>query len=544
MRTLLGALLLGAFASCAALADLLPSDGEVSSAGSHCDADTPCSPMLRCIHHICSDDTTAFRQVMVSVMHDNTTQHFTHVDLSERPESDLSLSEELLVRGSVRTTAGKGIESEVVAQLDDNIAGKSVRRTSRTDADGLFSIQLTRGKVWSLRALPVGRDLPPSALVRVGGVQLDRQANTAEVLIVLPNHDAYWRVTGRLTGPNRAPFTTRSPIDDPGSPDTDPNRARLRLLDTQGNRWGLPIDTDATGSFSLLVRPETARITLLLEGGDAAKPALLLGEFSIVGADHSLGDIQLPFSLETSVVKLRARHPSDGQSVACTLRLRPLAAEGIVQFEAQTVEGQVTELVLGSGRYAVDFLPPEHSGLAPVLNVVLDTATIDENSLHASVELPRLVDVTGSLKLEDGLPAIGGMVTFEQRIGQPASDRPGAHGRLVISRSVAVDEDGSFTARMPAGRTSITAIPVTPNPRLVDERTIEHDVPIQLTAGRPVFFTGTVSGHDSPAGLPLAQIRVYSESLEVDGVKVMIGETITDAHGSFSVTLPTIQTDN
>jgi hypothetical protein len=540
MRVHLTALLVAAL--CACDAGFLMLDRDLSQPAS-CNAETPCAPGLRCIHHVCSDDVTAFSKVLVSVVHNNSTQQFTNVDLSERPVCNLALSEERSVGGVVQTTAGKGIESVVVATLDDSIPGEAVRRTARTDDDGAFTLKLTRGKGWSLRALPVGRELPPSAIVHVGGVQLDRSASGTNLVLELPNHDAYWRVHGRLMDFAGTPLETRPPIDNPGAPDTDPNRAKLRLLDVEGRRWGNPIDTDSAGNFSFLLPPDTHQISLLLEGAELTKPAVLLGEHPISSADHDLGQIILPGPTVVKTATIQARAPTDGHSVACTLRLRPLAADGLVQFEAHTLDGEITQLSLTEGRYAVDFLPPEHSGFGPILNVTLDTSSAGPDGLHASVELPRLVEVNGTLKLQDGLPGMGATVFLEQRLGNLPNARLGALGSHTIKRSVAVADDGSFTAHMPAGRTSITAVPVSPYPRLIDERTLEHGIDIRLTVGHPVFFTGQVNGNQSEAGLPMALLRVFSDTLEVDGKKVMIGETITDAHGSFSITLPTIQSD-
>ena len=521
MRYFNAAVLMLSLASCAELSFAgLPFMDEAASAPLVCSSASPCPPSYRCSFGTCTDVMQEFREVAIAVRLGDQIQHLKSVDLSNSTQFDTALSHERVVVGRVVTTEDKGIEAAIVARLTESVEGHPVVRQARTDADGHFRLQLTQGSVWSLDVTPIGDEIPAPPRTTLRQITGDRIADGA-VVIEVPAATEYPVYTGQLVSADGDRVQAFARLQELGTPDTE--QLTLQIIDSDGRYVGNHIGVDDEGRFRFRAHPDMDQVVLLGRGPRAQHPAAVTEPIELDPEQPDLGEVVFPIETGRSLLSVTTSNPLELSSlpVVGELRVRPLAAQGRVVHRLALSGATATQIELPLGRYSIDLLPESSTGFAPVLNREVEVRNGATNALV--IPLEPLIELTGRVVTPDGAPAVNVRIVSRQS---------------EIQAEALTDETGAFSLKVQNGATFISAVPAPPSPRVLVEMTLLGSQSLNLVIDDGIMLTGSLMRPDAQETQGNAVLSVLAPWKTFDGAAVVLGETVVNSDGMFSVALP------
>ena len=509
-------------ASCADMAGIaaLPWMSETADAPLVCNSASPCPPDYRCSFGTCTDVMQEFREVAIAVRLGDHIQHLQNVDLSNSTQFDTALNHERVVVGQVVTTESKGIEAVIVARLEEAVQGHPVLRSTRTDTEGNFRLDLTQGSVWSIDITPTGDEIPAPPRTTLRQITGDRVADT-ELVLQVPAAPDYPVYRGRFVNEDGAAIQTFADLPNLGTEQTP--RMNIQVIDSNGRYVGNHIDIDNDGNFSFRAHPDTKDVMFLVKGTQPRHPSAVTESLQLDPDTRDLGDILMPIASGRSLLSITTSNPMELNSmpVVGELRLRPMAAQGRVVHRLALSGGTATQLDLPLGDYSIDLLPESTTGFAPVLNKEIAVRNGATNALV--VPLIPLIDLTGRVVTPDGSPAVNVRIISRQS---------------EMDSEALTDETGAFELKVQAGATFITVIPAPPSPRVLVDMNLLGSQSLNLVIDDGIMLTGSLMRPEARETQGNAVISVLAPWKTFDGAAVILGETVVNSDGMFTVSLP------
>ena len=461
-----------------------------------------------------------FREVAIAVRLGDHIQHLQNVDLSNSTQFDTALNHERVVVGQVVTTENKGIEAVIVARLEEAVQGHPVLRSTRTDTEGNFRLDLTQGSVWSIDITPTGDEIPAPPRTTLRQITGDRVADT-ELVLQVPAAPDYPVYRGRFVNEDGAAIQTFADLPNLGTEQTP--RMNIQVIDSNGRYVGNHIDIDNDGNFSFRAHPDTKDVMFLVKGTQPRHPSAVTESLQLDPDTRDLGDILMPIASGRSLLSITTSNPMELNSmpVVGELRLRPMAAQGRVVHRLALSGGTATQLDLPLGDYSIDLLPESTTGFAPVLNKEIEVRNGATNALV--VPLTPLIDLTGRVVTPDGSPAVNVRIISRQS---------------EMDSEALTDETGAFELKVQAGATFITVIPAPPSPRVLVDMNLLGSQSLNLVIDDGIMLTGSLMRPEARETQGNAVISVLAPWKTFDGAAVILGETVVNSDGMFTVSLP------
>lgn len=203
------------------------------------------------------------------------------------------------------------------------------------------------------------------------------------------------------------------------------------------------------------------------------------------------------------------------------IRIRPLAAQGRVVHRIALSGATSTQLDLPLGHYSIDVLPEPSTGFAPIMDLETEVRQGSTNALV--VPLAPLIDLTGRVVTPDGSPAINVRIVCNQS--------------EMVSETL-TDETGAFSLKVQKGATFISAIPAPPSPRVLVDMNLIGTQSLNLVIDDGIMLTGSLMRPEARETQGNAVISVLAPWKTFDGAAVVLGETVVNSDGMFTVSLP------
>lgn len=518
MRSLLGAVAAGAFATACAVADASPST---------CPDDRGCSDGFVCAFGLCVDPADQ-RLSTVDIEIDGgggiPVQTEFAVDLKARPRVDITLAPGVLVTGEVQTPSGEGLEpvdAVVVAQPLRSVAGRVVAPSATTNSEGVFELLAVEGERYLMTISPAS-ELPP-----LYDERLDAEADEGS-LMTLEDPIVVDAGAFTLTGVVRA---------GEGAAEQGVEALEVRLTDeATRRRVSSTTRTAADGSFTLRLRePGTYTLEVLPTVDNQGYPRVATQidladvEGTVELAPISLGDVLTPPRFEARVVD------SDGNPVpGATLSVRGAVGNG--EFTAVIVadaDGRIISSVMPPATYeALVYGPPESATGGLFVEDQLDVPSTNADLVFT---LPPRVSFNGTVLDPDGSALPGAALTF-LRVNNVDEERDPVVADTLIEFAAISDASGQFDVAVDPGQYRVTirppagnASPFSSELHTVTEAGRSGDLALPARA----FVAGVVNGPNGP--VPSAFVRVFSLFPDERGAAIPLGEGVAGPDGVFEI---------
>jgi len=498
----------------------LPWMDESAEAPLVCNSASPCPANYRCSFGTCTDVMQEFREVAIAVRLGDQVQHLRNVDLSNSTQFDTALNHERIVIGSFATSEDKGIQAAIVARLEEAVEGHPVLRQTTTDEEGNFRLSLTQGAVWSIDIMPSGDEIPAPPRQNLRQITGDLVESTRLEIRVPPAPD-YPVYTGRLTDGEDQAVQSFGTVPSPNG--NEPSRLQFKVIDARGRHIGNHLVIDGDGHFSFRAHPDITEAMLLVRGTQTRHPAALSEMLELSPEQTELGEVSIPLESGSSLLSITTANPMELNSmpVVGEIRIRPLAAQGRVVHRIALSGATSTQLDLPLGHYSIDVLPEPSTGFAPIMDLETEVRQGSTNALV--VPLAPLIDLTGRVVTPDGSPAINVRIVCNQS--------------EMVSETL-TDETGAFSLKVQKGATFISAIPAPPSPRVLVDMNLIGTQSLNLVIDDGIMLTGSLMRPEARETQGNAVISVLAPWKTFDGAAVVLGETVVNSDGMFTVSLP------
>ena len=139
------------------------------------------------------------------------------------------------------------------------------------------------------------------------------------------------------------------------------------------------------------------------------------------------------------------------------------------------------------------------------------------------IPLTPLINLTGRVVTPDGSPAVNVRIISHQS---------------EMDNETLTDETGAFELKVQEGATFITAIPAPPSPRVLVDMSLLGSQSLNLVIDDGVMLTGSLMRPDARETQGNAVISVLAPWKTFDDAAVILGETVVNSDGMFTVSLP------
>jgi hypothetical protein len=439
------------------------------------------------------------------------------------PLPDLEVQRPKLLVGEVRVEGESApINARVVLlQRRDEVGERALRYEAQGSRDGGYSLQLPAG-VYDIQILPDREDLPPQRLTGFP-IQGDTRHD-----FVLESPARSTQIEGRVV------------VRLPGVGESIPaDEVRVLAVDDGELQVSTEVETQADGRFSLAVRSDVRRLSLLLtpQGPDDALPRVRVADLQPTGSRILLGDLSLgelrPAGREVvGEVRDLDGQPVEGASVRISSQQLDGAPEGASLSRVVTAgpQGRFSAR-LADGVYTVLVTPPDASRHAlserDAWVVSSDTGT-EVFLVDRRMRLPgRVLHPSRGVGVAE--------VSVVLRARKIFGVRDLGAGRTYRLTS---DAQGAFEAWVEPGEYDIDLTP--PQDAGASRATLQGvsiglDAPeLALTLARSNVAYGTVVG---PQGEQLPDVQVEVFSLDEDPPR-LLGAGTTNQDGAYRVLVP------
>jgi hypothetical protein len=517
-----------------------------------CASDAECSAGEVCFPDGCGDPG---RDIAVEVVPGASTGQLAQDFLIDRlqPIQDIQAFEPPIIHGSIQQKVALGIDAvPYVGEVTFRAYGQSVVIPGRTrwaqyaivpDPSGAYEVPIPTGSFALTYTAKNDARLPPQRWEK----QLIQPGQTLTLSPTFPDPTSLLSIQGRLLRNATAGTLVTG------------TAMQVQALDAQ---TATPLSQPATvvaetGGFTLFVEPGIGLSTVTIRATPQDATALVpsksfdisLATF-VAGSALELGDYGSPLQVTGRIVDSSGAAMGgvdifiDGRAVGGgTFRTAAVTTDALGTFSLAT-------LLPMSGTQLTLWAFPDVKSSAGMLKRPVSLPASGGNL--GDLRAPDKVQVSGSLTRPDG--SVGSGAFVEGEAVAALGDRPLPQG---ITRSGS-DAEGRFTLRLDPAIYRLDFTPTDLLPRVSRFVTIPANVdasgnlqPVELpefTLSRGRRVTGTISsiprwlGTPEPTPAPYASLKFFRVVMfEGKPSSLLLAETVADAAGNYSVTLPTAQ---